>query len=817
MRRWLTIVTLCLTAGLTACHDDDNPVPETAQEWQVTVVDQVGSQPFILPWNASYESVTVNISGRTATTRSVVVTAADDWLEVSDERLAADNIVALKVKANDTHRLRKTTLSFTDADNPMLTASLEVSQRAKGMTNSEDAHSDLYVGYGYDIYKALESTMAVRTKAPVLLTSLMRQYSMSNDYQLLQDCRLARTNVRYVASTDIHAYGRDLSELQTGDTDHHFEGCREECVTAERLIKSSYGTFDQQNYGHGSLEKVVASRVIDRGALLDLKRGSYMPYSTPFALALSTARELRGDQRAKQIEKMLTDFGTHVVVQVDLGGRIDYTFTMQKSTSFNTFEEMRQEVEYTIGRIAANDRSTKNQTVSSSKSDIGAITVKGGSPATRQQLEQDISSLADNGQIEPLHITNWMASINYSPDFADDASLEVIHFELIPLWDIVPEDVRADFMEATFRMGQRSDCSLPASFTGTDIYEIDATRDDLFSFPTGSTDNSLCRLLYMDGEPVLQVCSEYVPKIRTDERVTVAYPIYKQHIRMNQGLFLGDGIHQPAFVGFSGADCFVNPVYELAPGTRVDRFYYVNGNLMLNNPTNVDGRQGKGRTVSDDVMRFRYGGVTHQHPIVKVGANFWTRHDLNHGMGLTNNPNASNARTFDVLEDGVLFARYWHDLGRTSRPANSWQWGYEPNTYYNGNPNTKWFFPTGTEVDNLYAFLGFNPKALFRGQVSGYEAQFNGYYGGYDIANRQTTEEVKQRYQGELNVFATRNTTADEDALLLVLDKRYRLYKAESGPTGSWRENYYPVRAARGYMYLYPKLQDILEYEEYYR
>jgi hypothetical protein len=816
VKRWLTIATVALAALLTACHDDDNPVPETAQEWSVNVVDQVASQPFILPWNATYESVTVSINGRTAKTRSVVVTAADDWLEVSSERLAPDDIVALKVKANDTNHLRKTTLTFTDADNPMLTASLEVSQRAKGMTNGEDACSDLYVGYGYDIYKALESTMAVRTKAPVLLMSLMRQYSMSSDYQLLQDCRLARTNVRYVSSTDIHAFGRDLSELQTGDADHHFEGCREECLTAEKLLQTSNGTFEQQNYGHGSLEKIVASRVIDRGALRDLKSSGYMPYSTPFVLALSTAREQQGEQRAKQIERILTEFGTHVVVQVDLGGRIDYTFTMQKSASFNSAAEMRQEVEYTMGRMTANERVGKNLTVSSSKSGSGAITVKGGSEEARRQLEQDISALSNSGQIEPLHITDWMASINYSPDLADDASLEVIHFELIPLWDIVPEDVRLDFMEATFRMGQRSDCSLPASFTGTDIYEIDASQDDLFDFSACGADNSLCRLLYMDGEPVLQVCSEYVPKIRTDQRVTVVYPIYKQHIRMNQGLFLGDGIHQPAFVGFSGADCYVNPIYDLTPGVRIDRFYYVNGNLMLDNPTNVDGLNGKGRTVSDDVMRFRYAGINYRHPIVKVGANFWTRRDLNHGMGLTNNPNGSNARTYDMMVDDVLYARYWHDLGRTSRPANSWQWGYEPNTYYSDNPNTKWYFPTGTEVNHLYAFLGFNPKALFRGQVSGYEAQFNGYYGGYDIATRQTTEEVKQRDKGELNVFATRNTATDGDALLLVLDKEYRFYKAENGPAGSWRENYYPVRAARGYMYVYPQLQDISEYEEKY-
>ena len=698
-----------------------------------------------------------------------------------------------------------------DTDNP-------VPDNGQGWTVGDlnsDARSELYVGYGYNVYKALESEMAVSTM-PVLLAELMWQYNVSSDYQLLQDCRLARTTMRYVSSNDIHAFGRDLSEQQTGDADNHFEGCREDCMTAEELIESGRGTIEQQNFGHGSMEKVVASRVVDRGALRNLQRRNMMPYSTDFALVLSNIHQSQGDRRAQLTEKALADFGTHLIVQVDLGGRIDYTFTVQKTESFNLVEEGRQEVEYTLGRMTASERTGTSKAPSSSKSRSGAITVKGGSEDTRRQLQTDISRLTGSGQIEPVHIANWLATINYSDKYTEDANLEIIHFELMPLWDIVPDNLRQDFMDATFRLGQRSDCSLPERFTGTDIYEIDATQNDLFDF-SGNPEASLCRLLYMNGEPVLQVCSEYVPKIRTDQRVTVAYPIYKQHIRMNQGLFLGDGIHQPAYVGFSGADCCVNPIYDLAPGEVVNRFFYVNGNLMLDSPTNVSRLVSKGRTVRDDVMFFSYGGTIYQHPIVKIGANFWTRRDLNHKMGLTNNPNGSSSRTYDIMEGDVLYARYWHDLGRSSRPANSWQWGYAPNSYYSGNPNTKWYFPTGTEVGHLYAFMGFNPKALFCGQASGYEAQFNGYYGGYDIANRQTTEEVTLRGQGALNVFATRNTSADTNALLLVLDKDYRFYKAEDGPDGSWRENYYPVRATRGYMYVYPTLQEIQEYENKYQ
>ena len=42
-------------------------------------------------------------------------------------------------------------------------------------------------------------------------------------------------------------------------------------------------------------------------------------------------------------------------------------------------------------------------------------------------------------------------------------------------------------------------------------------------------------------------------------------------------------------------------------------------------------------------------------------------------------------------------------------------------------------------------------------------------------------------------------------------------YKAEDGTDGSWRENYYPVRPVRGYMFNYPTLDDIKMFEDKYK
>jgi len=796
-----------VAAALTSCSRED--ILESKVIWSVTPENE---EACILSSYASFESVTVRLDGPGRDTRAVVISTDSDWLTVVSDTLTTDSIVAFKTTENIGQSRRTATLKFTNIDNPEQSARLNLEQlsAADNDSNGNDPRSQMYVCYGYDIYKSLEDEMAVRTKEPVLSLEGLRARSVSSKYEIVQDSHLSRTDTRYVASNDIHAFGKDLTLQQTRDYGNQMEGCRENCVNAEQLILEANGTLEQQNIGHGSLEKAVAARVVDRGALIDLQRSGNLPFSDAFSTRLWAVRSSSGQQREKLIEKILNDYGTHVVIQADLGGRIDYTFTMSKVAAFNSVEEMEKEIEYTLGRVSASERT--GPVPSSTKSKDGAITVKGGSYETRVRLMADIRALGGSGQITPSHITDWLASINYSDSPETDPNLEVIHFELMPLWDLVDDELRNDFRNVTFKLLQRSDNALPASFTGTDIYEFTPSQEnDLFDFSSAGDDDSLCRLLYFDGEPVLQVCSEYVPKIRTDSRVTVVYPIYKQLIRLNQGLFIGDGIHQPAYLGFKGDFCYVNPISDLEPGTILEHFYYTNGNLLLFNPTNVAGLTGKSRTVRDDVFSYMTEGYTIDHPLVKLGAKFWTRHDITHSMGFADNPDARKRKTNEHIENGILYGRFDLDIGYYARKDNGWTWGYAPNTYYEDNPNTLWYMPKAVDVAELYAFLGFNPKALFPGQVSGFNARFNGYYGLHDIINSSSFSDAskKVRYKGQYQFFATRNDDNVADAILLILGSDYTIESRAA--LGDWHTDYYPMRAVRGYMFIYPKLQTIKE------
>ena len=791
---------------LLSCIEKE-PVTE---KWTVSVIGD--DDTATLSCRAGYESLVVKLTGPEEGTQ-VQLSSSHPWLRVTLDVLAADCIVPITVEANDTDARREASIIFTDASDPLKSASLNVVQLSEldVDTNGEEARDVLYVGYGYNIYKALDNPMSVCTTAPILDYDRMLNSGGVGIYEVVQDCHLSRTETKYVASNDIHAYGENLTRQQTGDSENQIEGCRENCVDAVSFTEPAFGSIEQQNFGHGSLEKAVAARVVDKGALLDLKRRNMTPYAKDFTDRLRAVRTAKtAAKRREVVEQTLKDFGTHVVIQVDLGGRIDYTFTMTKEGTFETYDDMMKQVDYTLGRIADDEMSTNSQ-VSSSKSASGAITVKGGSAAARAVLEGDIRGLSPSGQINPSHITDWLATINYSDHPERDPNLDVIHFELIPVWDIVYADMRQDFLDATLEMVNLSSCAIPASMAGLDIYEIPTSDADLFDFSKVDDESSLCRFLYYKGEPIMEVCNEYIPKIRTDKRVTVAYPIYYQHIRLNQGLFIGDGVHQPAYVGFSGTNSYVNPFDDIPPGTVLDKIYYVNGNLVEKSPAkSVQGLPRSDRVVEPDWFYFVYGNLE-KTPVVKLGSQFWARKDVPHHMGFTKDPKSRKSSVQEYVVDDVLYTRFYYYVGYYPTRNNAWIWGDKPNTNFEGNSNMRWYLPSTDDVNNLHSYIGFNPKSLFKGQVSGFNAGFNGYYGLHDIIKDKSFGDGKKdvRYAGEINVFATRPHEDWEGDIITVLDRNYRF--SFRNATGDYYDEFFPVRPVRGYMFEYPTLKTIEE------
>lgn len=797
--KWLIC---CCVLVLTGCHDEVEPTPMPT-ELTVTTVGDV-----FLPRFASYESLVVSLDGRTKADSVIAVSCDDDWLSLMTTVLPVDGIVSLATTDNPSQQRRTATLTFTAADGR--TATLDISQL--GPSDDEensDPRSDGYLGYGYDIYQSFDNPMSVRKTAAVMNLSTLRRLSSQTTYEVIHDCRLSRTDLNVYSARTASEFSTILT-ASGSNTSERLAGCKQNCDRAEHVTRLN--SLMQNNIGYGLMEKAVWSRTIDRGALQHLRDRGKDFFSAAFNRDLLQVTGQMGEKRAKALDKLLDKYGTHVVVQADYGGKIDYTFTLSKLGSVRYDEEIRCQAEFTLGRLPQAEWSRDQATVlSSSKQVESAINVTGGSPATRRRLQADISGMDDDDQLDPNHLMEWLSSINYSDHPGSDENLEIIHFDLMPLWDLFTGDLRMEILSAAIRRADLSSCAIDDATLQTDLYwlPIPSISDN------GQQGTTLSRIVYVKDEPVLNVCSEYVPQIRSDQRVLVAYPIWQHNIQMSQGLFLGDGLHRPAYLMFSADGCYVQPIDSLASSTILKEVAYVGGNLYPDSHGLTF--QSVATEVHDDVFLYNFGGEHFITPVVKVGTTFWTRHDIDHDMGFTPYPEDDDTQDIIDYNTGTLFTSFQFDLMNMAAAVNGWNYGYTVNSYFKTDNNQLWYLPQPSQVRNLYAFIGQNPKALFRGQMSGFDAQFNGYYGTIDILNGNTSLGGRTRHmkENELNVIASKATDALGDACLMLLDSHYGLTLlddqtyAPASAARYWRINYYPVRLCRGPLYNYPTLSTI--------
>lgn len=814
MRRILTL--LCIVCLLAACSDSE--VQDYAV-WHATYDD--GSLTLSVPREAGYQRATIQVQG-VPTGTAVTVSCPDEWLTLYTDTLPADGIATMLVQRNDDDAARTATLYVVPGGDETQAVRLSVTQRstADDDGNGADPRDCLYLGYGYDIYQQLDNPMSVRTLEPVLDYDRLVALGKSHTYETVHECRLSQTTMQYYNASSLAEFSTKLTS-SSSKTDLCLQGSQRDCDIATASCAGQ--AYESLNYGYGAMIKAVAARVIDAGALRDLKQAGLLPFSEGFLKAYRKAKALSGKARADAVTNILLTYGTHVVVQTDLGGRLSYTFTMNKSESIYTNKEMQQEVDYTMGRLSESERDKDLQKETTSEKNNGlALRVTGGDPTWNETIARDIKGLGRTAQIPPDHIMQWLASICYEENPGRSDKLDVVHFELEPLWNLVDESMRVDFINATLQLMQRSDCQLSDRFLGTDLYRIDLQELGLTDFDHTGDTGSLARLLYIKSgstsTPVLEVCSEYVPHIRTDRRVTVVYPIFKGNIKMNRGLFLGDGAHKPAMVGFSEGDCLVTPIDTLLPGHVISTLYYINGNLYTSpNGISISAPADGVCTVTDDelILNLMDESTSHRHGVVKIGSTFWTRHDMDHSMRFTFYPDDDNEDDLrETFRGDVLFTRFQAEVGYWFNYLNKWCYGYAPVTSLRTQPNTLWYLPTPNQVKQLYAYIGFNPKALFRGQCSGFNAAFNGYVGTQDILNGNASfpasGTMQQHEQGRLNVISSKSTKDMADACLLVLDDQYNLREINDNTANKyWRLNYYPVRLCRGAFYNYPTLETI--------
>ena len=453
-------------------------------------------------------------------------------------------------------------------------------------------------------------------------------------------------------------------------------------------------------------------------------------------------------------KRLFEQYGTHVIVECGLGGRVRYSMSVDIS-DINSSYDIKAFAKASYAGVVTAEGSVDEKFKQSFKDHKENLNIKlyalGGDEALAKQL----------GSKEGFTKTNldaWVKSVTKD-------NMALISFgtrSLVPIYELVERNAtekeggfngedRYKAMKEYFEKGSSADFSSYDCGTVTEFV--------VPSFDNAAYNSSLIKDIVIDGQYVGQVCNEYIPNIDREHRVTVVYPIINNKARYNMGFFLGNNSHKPARVSWEGSDVRLEEYVNLDFG-KVDRLYLRGASITTTPP---DGTKAFSATaVKDEFLEgLRYNSNSRKnelgnYPLVKIFDKIWTRENYNYRH------DGNYGKEFTQTRDG--------------KQVTFWSEFYTP--YNCGKHQAPVWLPAGWRVSTLNDFKEMNKKltnngfsfpglALKNGGVTGFELYYLGKYDTWGGGFRETNNAIYHTYDGKQAIYESNGSFddwgADED------------------------------------------------------
>lgn len=706
-----------------------------------------------------------------------------DWIALDADTLSASGSFNFYVMPNNGERSRDGYIKFR-LENDVLTNQVSIHQTCEA-EDGENALSDSItrktrVGFGYN--------MLIDYMDPKSVTEAIFDYNKLLNAEQIWGSIIAQEG-RSIENFKLHcAYNIEdmaswLSEQSTTETKILFYNKK-----VQKFKQISEVSEKQQTYGYSSIEKIVATRFLDEGKIESLVRQGYDVFTDKFYALM---KKVNSSPNTQNVNELLTKYGTHFITYADLGGRLDYM------VNFKSKETSKESVErYLKYKNGKQSKSAESEEASHNICSIGGLTfdIYGGTEKANRNLKSNAETKDSYGQINSSCLGEWLNSI----DAKNSSTLAMISCQLKPIWQLFSnQEARSQIISQILKLVniEGGEISARLQNLGLDnFYKIQLT-DDILKFEQ-SNSSTLVKVGYHNKIPKVEICNEYVPEIRGDQRVNVIYPIYKEQTNIRRGIFIGDKSTPPSEVMFDNVGgCYVRPLEGYRIGDKLSELYYIDGAFYTTN---------MGIDISDVKLKFQdhyidfKGGS--KYAAVKIGSGYWTRQNIKDELEFgepanPDDPNCYDYNTYEVTENGMLYANIFY--GNSPSFTESHPGVFDANEDLFGN-RIHWYVPREKDIVALEKYIGMNHKALFKGQQSGFDAQFAGYIGGHDVFSGKEIKDTLH-YNGSY-CFITSKEVAKNSGQALILAPNYTLQRKKIQKTD---DNMYPVRAYRSSYFKY--------------
>lgn len=581
------------------------------------------------------------------------------------------------------------------------------------------------VGYGYNVNRK-PGTGAISSR-PIIALELLKE--AGNGY--------GNTFRKGEYSINVESYtGNSLTEITN-------------TMSLSCSLKGSKGGFSaeadatftntQKSNTNNLYCLTIANVNIGEAVLQGVDRNNVRDYMTPDAKKAIDGTGKAYPSTRQGFKDLIGDFGSHLILRTDLGGRLRYGATIDKQFCSNVNElKAHASMSYKnkVMEMSAKASDEYKSTYEKNKNHI----LKGVSAAGGGYEETAAVACEDDDK----NVNAWIQSLK------DEQNLAVINLnqnnsqQMWPLYELVdrstPEGqkryndlkqyMESGQMNVDFQEGAVDDVE-------SNFVRIDFPQDWLSKADGkhSNFDGSLIREVRHDGKTVAWVCMEYIPQISNQGLVPVVYPVIKNKPNFQAGHFLGTANKKARDISWLANGTIEPKNYAEYEGLQTT--VYVYDNCIQ---TTVDGKATQGE-YRDLVMKsekmnsnvsITLGLATHDfwkgltrdeswigkdkttaynYPVVKVGNQVWTRENFNgkipHGGSVKN-------RYGTKVETGQVYFTY-ESLKNTSIPHG---WHVAKAAEYEGLQATM-------TSDGVTAEFG---ARIQEGGASGFELKWTGWH-----------------------------------------------------------------------------------------
>ena len=658
------------------------------------------------------------------------VTSQNRFLHVKNGSGTGNATVTVRVENNtfEDRKLGRLSIAFPGHESENKTITVEQKYLGDYGGNAADiieTSNKIYaVGYSYDITGEWASPNSVKVE-------------IFDTKQLITD-GIESVNAAQVELSDYTVTGSTISEVSNK-------------LTVKASVEGSYGGFKGEANASFDMETSESSTYEYASTYFDVQKRraslskspqslifDYMTddaYSAINGLPVETKRgkrNLYGNTR-EGFQRLISDFGTHVIVEAGLGGRLRRSLqvnTSEITSAYDVKAFAKASYDGVVKAEASVDEHFKQSYKENAKHIRLTMSVLGGDEALATKLGDEKTFNAENYEAWKESVTkDNMALVNFSSE------------SLVPLYELVDREAEGGEDRYKALKSYMTDGSVAADFSTYKCGTV--TEFTVPSFENAKYNETLIKDIYLDGQWVGQVCNEYIPNINRDERVTVVYPVVNNKPRYNMGFYMGDGkSHKPARVSWYGTNVAVEAYEELdyEAATSV----YLRGASVL--PKLPEGTTAlKASDPRDEYLET----TDWNYPLVKIFNNIWMREAWHSGWTKGNPIDEA-----DITINGEAFkikCQYFlrYDANYTLQPAG-------------------WRLPTKDDCQDIIDKLvnnGFSQPltAMLYGGVTGFEEMLS--YRWVDFADSPVAVSHYcldptgtfdfDRYYGRLEVSAT--------------------------------------------------------------